>query len=207
MLVWTLNEAILHRTSSKKIPTHAEAVRSYGVSQRRARRLLQQNRNVCFYRSVRDPRLELRTRMREIAHTRALWVSTRAHPAAPRRLAGGLEARLSTVQGRAVAVTQQAAQAPQDGDATRRAVCCDAAWSSLGDGFRGRSTGGRSQHPCVDRRRGLQPQGAGDHSTAGRARRCDIELPIGATRSPKVAFTDNSSEFTGRLLDLWAYHH
>ena len=23
----------------------------------------------------------------------------------------------------------------------------------------------------------------------------------------KVVFTDNGSEFTGRLLDLWAYHH
>ncbi len=29
-----------------------------------------------------------------------------------------------------------------------------------------------------------------------------------ATRAtPKVAFADNGSEFSGRLMDLWAYHH
>ena len=55
------------------------AVRTYRVSQRRACRLLQQNRNICFYRSRRDPRLEVRTRMREIAHTRVRYGYRRIH--------------------------------------------------------------------------------------------------------------------------------
>lgn len=55
------------------------AVRSYGVSQRRACRVLQQNRNICFYRSVRDPRLELRQRMRQIAQIRVRYGYRRVH--------------------------------------------------------------------------------------------------------------------------------
>jgi putative transposase len=41
--------------------------------------VLKQNRNICFYRSVRSPRLELRQRMREIAQIRVRYGYRRVH--------------------------------------------------------------------------------------------------------------------------------
>jgi putative transposase len=54
-------------------------VRSHGISQRRACRLLRQNRNICFYESVADPHLEVRARMREITQTRVRFGYRRVH--------------------------------------------------------------------------------------------------------------------------------
>jgi putative transposase len=81
----TLDKAILQDVVSKTMARPAlrhcavdYAVRRYGISQRRACRVLKQNRNICFHRSARDLRLELRDR----ADPRALRVPTRTHPAA-----------------------------------------------------------------------------------------------------------------------------
>ncbi len=54
-------------------------VRSHGVSQRRACRLLRLHRSNYFYRSVKDPRLELRARMREITQIRVRYGYRRVH--------------------------------------------------------------------------------------------------------------------------------
>lgn len=51
----------------------------YGLTIRRARRFVKQPRSVRYYRSVKDPRQELRARMREIAHTRVRYGYHRVH--------------------------------------------------------------------------------------------------------------------------------
>ncbi len=52
-------------------------VSHYGLTMRRACRLVKQPRSVQYYRSVKDPRPELRARMREIAHTRVRYAYRR----------------------------------------------------------------------------------------------------------------------------------
>jgi len=34
-----------------------------------------------------------------------------------------------------------------------------------------------------------------------------VEVECQAQRATDVVFVDNGSEFTGRLMDMWAYHH
>jgi putative transposase len=50
-----------------------------GVSQRRACRLLKQHRSNQFYKSRKDPRHDLRQRMREIANARVRCGYRRVH--------------------------------------------------------------------------------------------------------------------------------
>ncbi len=57
----------------------AYVVSHYGLTMRRACRLLKQPRSVQYYRSVKDPRPELRSRMREIAYTRVRYGYRRVH--------------------------------------------------------------------------------------------------------------------------------
>ncbi|CAN0643128.1 hypothetical protein BCEP27_20782 [Burkholderia cepacia] len=54
-------------------------VSHYGLTMRRACRLVKQPRSVQYYRSIKDPRPELRSRMREIAHTRVRYGYRRVH--------------------------------------------------------------------------------------------------------------------------------
>src|SRR6202171_5461378 len=54
-------------------------VSDYALNTRRACRLVKQTRSVQYYRSVKDPRHDLRTRMREIARTRVRYGYRRIH--------------------------------------------------------------------------------------------------------------------------------
>lgn len=54
-------------------------VRGHGVSERRACRVVQLHRSNRYYRSRKDPRLELRSRMREITQTRVRYGYRRVH--------------------------------------------------------------------------------------------------------------------------------
>ena len=51
----------------------------HGLSRRRACRLVKQHRSTDYYRSVKDPRTELRVRMREIANVRIRYGYRRVH--------------------------------------------------------------------------------------------------------------------------------
>ena len=51
----------------------------YALNVRRACRLIKQTRSVQYYRSVKDPRHDLRSRMREIARTRVRYGYRRIH--------------------------------------------------------------------------------------------------------------------------------
>lgn len=48
-------------------------VSHYGLNMRRACKLMKQSRSVQYYQSVKDPKLALRGRMRELAHTRVRY--------------------------------------------------------------------------------------------------------------------------------------
>ncbi|CAG9212764.1 hypothetical protein BGLA2_220020 [Burkholderia gladioli] len=57
----------------------AYVVSHYGLTMRRACRLMKQPRSVQYYRSVKDLRPELRSRMREIAYPRVRYGYRRVH--------------------------------------------------------------------------------------------------------------------------------
>ena len=54
-------------------------VSHYDLNMRRACRLMKQSRSVQYYRSIKDPKLALRGRMREIAKTRVRYGYRRIH--------------------------------------------------------------------------------------------------------------------------------
>jgi putative transposase len=58
-------------------------VSRYGLTMRRACRLVKQLRSVQPYRSVRDPRAEQHTRMREIAYARVRYRYQQVHVLLP----------------------------------------------------------------------------------------------------------------------------
>lgn len=54
-------------------------VTHYALKRRRACRLVKQTRSVQYYRSVKDPRHDLRARMRELAQVRIRYGYRRIH--------------------------------------------------------------------------------------------------------------------------------
>ena len=54
-------------------------VSHYGLRTRRACRLIKQTRSVQYYCSIKDPRQDLRNRMRELAHARVRYGYRRVH--------------------------------------------------------------------------------------------------------------------------------
>jgi len=57
----------------------AYMVGHYGLGTRRACRLVKQTRSVQYYRSIKDPREDLRNRMRELAHACVRYGYRRVH--------------------------------------------------------------------------------------------------------------------------------
>lgn len=186
-------------------------VRSHGISQRRACRLMRQNRNVCFYKSIADPYLEVRARMREITQTRVRFGYRRVHIMLRRQgcTAGkklvyrlyreeGLQLRSKRPKRRKMVVARRARFVPtQPGQAWAMDFVADQLVS--GKTFRLLTVIDVFSREAVaievgQRLKGEHVVGALNRLVAQRGR-------------PKVLFMDNGSEFTGRLLDLWAYHH
>ena len=58
---------------SRRHPVVEHPCGHYGVNQRRACRVGRLNREACRYRSHKDPRIELRMRIREIAQARVRY--------------------------------------------------------------------------------------------------------------------------------------
>ncbi len=187
------------------------AVQCYGISQRRACRLLKHPRSVHYYRSRKDPRLGLRTRMRELARTRIRYGYRRLHVLLRREgwHAGKhlvyrlyceeqLQLRSKRPKRRKMAVARRErlqARHPNE------AWAVDFVADQLVNGSRFRAL------TVVDvfSREALtiavgQRLGADDVVS-------ELNRMVAQRRAPKVIFADNGSEFTGRLLDLWAYHH
>lgn len=181
------------------------------ISQRRACRLVKQHRSNQHYRSVKDPRHDLRLRMREIAQVRVRYGYRRVHVLLRRegwqlgrnqayRLyrEEGLQLRSKLPRRRKMAVLRHErirARRPNE------AWSMDFVADQLADGRKFRAL------TVVDvfTREALAievgPRLRGEHVVA------TLDHIALHRRRPNYLFVDNGSEFSGRLLDLWAYHH
>jgi putative transposase len=183
----------------------------HGYSERRACSLTCQHRSTQRKPSTRDPRLEIRQRMREIAATRIRYGYRRVHIMLRRdgwtvgrnliwRLyrEEGLALRSKRPRRRKMVVHREARCVPK---------CPNEAWSldfihdQLSNGIKFRAL------TVVDiySREGLAIEVGqrlkGEHVVEV------LNRLVRQRGAPKVLFADNGAEFTGQLVDLWAYHH
>ena len=186
-------------------------VHCYGITQRRACRLIRQSRSTQRYHSIKDPRLALRARMREIACTRVRYGYRRILVLLRRegwQLGKNLVYRLYTEEGlqlrskrpkrRKMAVTRRERFEPKR---PNEAWAMDFVSDQLTNGQRFRAL------TIVDifSREALAIEVG---QRLGAEHVVNICNRLVAQRvAPKRVFVDNGAEFTGRLLDLWAYHH
>lgn len=187
------------------------AMSHHRISHRRACRLIRQGRSTNLYRSVKDPRLALRQRMREIAQVRVRYGYRRMHVLLRRegyehgrhltyRIYGEerLQLRSKLPKRRKMVVTRQV---------KIKLTGPDQAWSmdfvsdQLASGAKFRAL------TIVD----VFTREALAISVGQRLRGEDVVETLDRLgqqgRRPKYLFVDNGSEFSGRTLDLWAYHH
>ena len=181
------------------------------VSKRRACRLIEHCRSTHYYRSVRDPKLALRQRIREIAQVRVRY-GYRRIPALLRR-EGWRHGRSQTYR----LYTQERLQLRSKLPKRRKMVVQrnqrirpsgpDEAWSmdfvadQLANGmrFRALTVVDVFTREALAIEVGQRLKGEDVVATLDRVTR--------DRRKPRYLFVDNGSEFSGRMLDLWAYHH
>ena len=183
----------------------------YGLPRRRACRLVGLHRSVFYYRSVRDPQLELRGRMRELARTRVRYGYRRLHVllkregwSLGRNLAyrlyceESLQLRSKLPRRRKTVVTRRERYIPRR---VNQAWSMDFVSDQLVDGRRIRAL------TIVDvfSREALAIE-VGQRMRAENVVAVCNRL-VARRGRPKRVFTDNGSEFSGRMFDLWAYHH
>ncbi|WP_408639654.1 IS3 family transposase [Roseomonas populi] len=214
----SLDKAVLQDVLSKKFPRPAvmkEVVAyvtaSHGFSERRACALTRQHRSTQRKPSTRDPRLEIRQRMHEIARTRIRYGYRRLQVMLRRdgwavgknlvwRLyrEEGLALRSKRPRRRKMVVQREARCAPKR---PNEAWSLDFIQDQLSSGGRFRAL------TVVDvfSREGLAIEVGqrlrGEHVVEV------LNRLVGERGAPKYLFADNGAEFTGRLVDLWAYHH
>jgi putative transposase len=188
----------------------AYIVSHYALKVRRACRLVKQTRSVHYYRSVKDPRRDLRARMREIAQTRVRYGYRRIHVLLKRdgwRLGKNqmyrlyreeqLQLRSTLPKRRKMVVVRRERVRPRRSD---EVWSLDFVSDQLADGTRFRAL------TVVDvfSREALAIEVGqrlgGEHVVAV------LNRLVAQRRAPNYLFVDNGSEFSGRLLDLWAYH-
>jgi putative transposase len=186
-------------------------VQSYPVSQRRACRLVRQHRGILFYRSSNDPRIGLRSRMREIAQTRVRYGYRRIHVLLRREgwtsgknliyrlyCEEQLQLRSKRPRRRKMSVARrERPRARQPNEVWAMDFVAD----QLVNGKRFRAL---TIVDVFSREALAIPVGQrlGAENVVNTLNRL-----VAQRRAPKAIFADNGSEFTGRLLDLWAYHH
>jgi putative transposase len=186
-------------------------VEHYRLSRRRACRLLGQHRSSEYYRSRKDPRTELRLRMKELAQTRVRYGYRRLHVLLRREgwtLGKSLAYRLYTEEAlqlrskrpkrRKMAVARRERYVPKR---PNQAWSMDFVSDQLTNGTRFRAL------TVVDvfTREALAIR-VGQRLRAEHVVEVCNRL-VAQRGAPVRIFVDNGSEFSGRLLDLWAYHH
>jgi putative transposase len=171
----------------------------YGTSHRRACQLVRLRRSVLYYRSIKDPKLALRGRMHEIARTRVRYGYRRIHILLRREgCQEALQLRSKLPRRRKMIVTRRERFEPKRAN---EAWSMDFVADELTNGQRFRAL------TVVDvfSREALAIQ------VGQRLRGEDVvgvcNRLVAQRRAPKRIFVDNGSEFSGRLMDLWAYHH
>lgn len=188
----------------------AYIVSHYGLKLRRACRLVKQTRSVQYYRSVKDRRDDLRARMRELAHSRVRYGYRRIHVLLKRdgwRLGKNqayriyreeqLQLRSKLPKRRKMVVVRRERVRPR---AANEVWSLDFVSDQLADGTRFRAL------TVVDvfSREALAIEVG--HRLGGEHVVAVLNRLVAQRRAPNYLFADNGSEFSGRLLDLWAYH-
>ena len=181
------------------------------ISLRRACRLVKLRRSVHYYRSVKDPKLELRRRMHELAQVRIRYGYRRIHVLLRREgwqhgrgqtyrlyTEERLQLRSKLPKRRKMVVQRNQRAAPS---AANDAWTMDFVADQLADGTKLRAL------TVVDvfTREALAIEVGQRLKGEDVVRTLDRILQVRA--KPKYLFVDNGSEFSGRMLDLWAYRH
>lgn len=181
------------------------------VSERRACRVIAQPRSTHRYTSCKDPRSDLRQRMREIAQTRVRYGYRRVHVLLKRegwklgrnqawRLYSEEQLQLRSKLPRRRKMIVQRAQRVRP---TRvgEAWTMDFVADQLAGGgkFRILTVVDVYTREALAVEAGVKLKGEHVVDVLNRLARLH--------GAPKYVFVDNGSEFTGRLMDMWAYHH
>lgn len=183
----------------------------YGLCTQRACRLVKQARSTHYYRSVKDPQTALRQRMREIAQTRIRYGYRRIHVLLRRE--GWQVSRNRVYRLYADEQLQLRSKLPRRRKmaVARRERCVprrpDEVWSLdfVADQL---ANGARLQVlTIVD----VFTREALATEVGQRLRAEDVvgvlNRLVAQRQVPRFLFVDNGSEFSGRLLDMWAYHY
>ena len=189
----------------------AYVAQSHGYSQRRACSLTRQHRSTQRKPSTRDPRFEIRQRMREIAATRVRPGYRRIHVMLRRdgwAVGKNLVWRLYREEGlalwskrprrRKMVVHREARCVPKR---PNEAWSLDFIHDQLSNGTKFRALTvvdlyGR-EGPAIEVGQRLK----GEHVVEV------LNRLVRQRGTPKYLFADNGAEFTGQLVDLWAYYH
>lgn len=183
----------------------------YSLARRRACRIVRQHRSVQYYRSCKDPRTALRARMRELAQIRMRYGYRRLHVLLRREgwdLGRELAYRLYTEESlqlrskrprrRKMAVARRERYVPKRGN---QAWSMDFVADQLADGRKLRALTivdvFTREALCIRVGQRLRGEDVVDACNQLVARR----------GAPVRVFVDNGSEFSGQMMDLWAYHH
>jgi len=183
----------------------------YGLPLRRACRLVQLHRSVFKYKSVLDPRLELRARMRELARVRVRFGYRKLHVLLRREGFGmsrdvtyrvyteeALQLRSKLPRRRKMVVTRRERFIPHR---MNQAWSMDFVADQLvnGNRFRALTIVDVFSREALAIEVGKQFRGENVVDVCNRL--------VAKRGAPKRVFADNGSEFTGQMFDLWAYHH
>jgi putative transposase len=184
---------------------------SHGFSERRACALTRQHRSTQRKPSRRNPRLEIRQRMHEIARVRIRYGYRRVQVMLRRdgwAVGKNLVWRLYREEGLALRSKQPRRRKMV---VQREARCVpkrpNEAWSLdfIQDQLSNRQKFRALTVVDVFSRKGLAIEVGqrlrGEHVVEV------LNRLVGERGAPKYLFADNGAEFTGRLVDLWAYHH
>ncbi|MBP0447453.1 IS3 family transposase [Roseomonas sp. SSH11] len=184
---------------------------SHGLSEWRACALTRQHRSTQRKPSRRDPRLAIRQRMHEIARVRIRYGYGRLHVMLRRdgwSVGKNLVWRLYREEG----LARRRVQPKRRKMVVQREARCvpkrpNEAWSL--DFIQDQLSNGQTFRALtvvdVFSREGLAIEVGqrlrGEHVVEV------LNRLVGERGAPKYLFADNGAEFTGRLVDLWAYHH
>lgn len=189
----------------------AYVVSTHGYSERRACKVTRQHRSTQRKPSTRDPRTELRQRMHEIVASRIRYGYRRVHVMLKRegwevgrhvvyRLyrEEGLALRAKRPRRRKMIIHRQARCQPTR---PNEVWSLDFVHDQLVDGSRIRML------TVID----VFTREALTIEVGSRLRGEDVAAALNRLvylrGAPRALFADNGAEFTGRIVDLWAYHH
>lgn len=183
----------------------------YGLPVRRACELIKQSRSTQRYCSAKDPGLDLRNHIREIAGIRIRYGYRRIRVSLQHE--GWLVGRNQTYRLHCAEQLQLRSRQPKWRKMTVsrqekfKPTKPNQAWSmdfvadqlAIGDKFRALTIVGVITKEALAIEVGQSLRGEDVVTTLNRL--------VAQRPAPKYLFVDNGSEFTVRLLDLWAYHH